>query len=46
MSPVAQTMKTRPNDLGTTENESKRAKQENGTRRPGTTENEYMSAKH
>jgi hypothetical protein len=33
MSPVAQNMKTRPDALGTAENESESAKHENGTRR-------------
>jgi hypothetical protein len=34
MSPVAQNMKTRVDALGTAENESRRTKHENGTRRP------------
>jgi hypothetical protein len=34
MSPGGQNMKTGPDALGTVENESRRAKQENGTRRP------------
>jgi hypothetical protein len=39
-------MKTSPDALGTVENESGRAKQENETRRPSTAENESGSAKH
>jgi hypothetical protein len=34
MSPGAQNIKTRPAVLGTAENDSRRAKHENGTRRP------------
>jgi hypothetical protein len=46
MSPGAQNMKTVPDALGTAENESERAKHENGTRALGTAENESGSAKH
>jgi hypothetical protein len=46
MRPGAQNMKTRPDALGTAQNEYEREKHENGTDALGTAENEFGSAKH